>query len=116
MKLFTQILLTITLIGFALSSSIAQHGETKFVQFVFTNLESREQAKVIDEFVRAQAGVTMSRADNSSKKYLVIFDSSTGITQEKIELWMLQLGMSFKCYREGIHGVDTIIHQTIDCE
>jgi hypothetical protein len=104
-------------LGYVVSGTvIAQQAETKFVQFVFTNLNSREKAKEIDEFVRGQEGITMSRSDNASKKFLILFDSSSDINREKIELWMLQLGMTFKCYREGIHGVDSIIHQTIDCE
>ncbi len=105
-----------TLFIFSLFAAIAQTSQTKFVQFVFTNLDTWEKAKEIDAFIRLQPGVTMSRSDNASKKYLIIYDDSYGITKEKIELWMLQFGMTYKCYRTGIHGVDKIIHLTQDCE
>jgi phage-related protein len=116
MKTFTLQSLIVFLGILFTSSYYAQQVETKFVQFVFTNLESREKAKEIDEFMRSQPGITMSRSDNASKKYLVLFQSNSAINKEQIEIWMLQLGMTFKCYREGYHGIDTIIHQTLDCE
>jgi hypothetical protein len=116
MKKQTLVILLLLIGSFIHMNLLAQQTQQKFIQFVFTNLDSREKAKEIDEFMRGQVGVTMSRADNSSKKYLVLFDSSAEITLEKIEIWMLQLGMTFKCYREGTHGIDTIIHQTTDCE
>jgi hypothetical protein len=109
-------LLSTTLFTLILFVFTAQTEQTKFVQFVFTNLETWEKAKEIDAFIRNQPGVQMSRSDNASKKYLIVYDDSKGITKEQIDLWMLQLGMTYKCYRTGTQGVDKIIHQTTDCE
>lgn len=109
-------LLSTTLFTLILFVFTAQTDQTKFVQFVFTNLETWEKAKEIDAFIRNQVGVQMSRSDNASKKYLIIFDESKGISKEQIDLWMLQMGMTYKCYRTGTHGIDKIIHQTTDCE
>lgn len=109
-------LLTTTLFSLTFFVYSAQSDQTKFVQFVFTNLDSWEKAKEIDAFIRTQNGVQMSRSDFASKKYLIIYDESKGITKSQIDLWMLQMGMTYKCYRTGTHGIDAIIHQTQDCE
>ncbi|MCB9197941.1 MAG: hypothetical protein H6600_05730 [Flavobacteriales bacterium] len=90
--------------------------ESYFIQFMMTNLETRDKAIQIDNFVRAQSGVTMSRADFNSKKYLIIFDSNSSITEEQVIEWITSFGIEIKCIRKGIHGVDSIIDQKMDCE
>lgn len=90
--------------------------QKEFVQFMITNLPSKEKAVEIDNFYRAQSGVFMARADINSKKFLVIYYSNSGITEEQITLWMEELGITYKCVRHGIHGVNIIIDQKMDCE
>lgn len=96
-------------------SSQAQSNENKFSQFVITNLESREQAVEIDQFIRTQTGIVISRTDINSKKFLCIYTADSGIDRLKIDEWMTRFGIEYKCYREGIHSVDPIIDQKIDC-
>ena len=52
----------------------AQTPDSKFVQFMMTNVDSREKVLEIDQFMRNQQGVEISRADIVSKKYLCIYD------------------------------------------
>lgn len=94
----------------------APKNQNEFVQFVFTNLETRDQALEIDAFMRNQPGIIMSRADINSRKYLVIYDPSSGITETQITNWITDLEMEFTCLRHGIHGTDAIIDQKMDCE
>ena len=63
-----KIILIITLfIGFNIHAQ-----EKLFCQFIMTNIDTREKTIEIDQFVRKQKGVYISRADIHSKKYLVI--------------------------------------------
>tara|TARA_B110000285_G_scaffold207866_1_gene247565 strand:+ start:346 stop:690 length:345 start_codon:yes stop_codon:yes gene_type:complete len=94
----------------------AQTHESKFVQFMMTNVDSREKVLEIDKFVRNQKGVEISRADFVSKKYLCIYESESGLDRMKIESWMQELGVEIKCFREGILGTDKVIDQKLDCE
>lgn len=90
--------------------------ENKFCQFIMSNIEKREKAIEIDQFVRAQEGVVISRADVNSKKYLIIYNTKSSINLSVILNWMNDLNVETKCIREGIHGFDTIIDQKFNCE
>ena len=98
-------------------SFLTFHGqETKFCQFIMTNIEKREKAIEIDQFIRAQEGVVISRADIVSKKYLILYKSKSSINLSVILNWTNALNVEVKCIREGTHGVDTIIDQKHNCE
>ena len=94
----------------------AQTTDSKFVQFIMTNIDSREKVLEIDQFMRNQQGVEISRADIVSKKYLCIYNPSSGLNRESFEKWMEELGVEIKCLREGKYGADKIIDQKMDCE
>jgi len=94
----------------------AQSPDSKFIQFVMTNVDSREKALEIDQFIRSQQGIEISRADIVSKKYLCIYDPTSGLDRESFEKWMAELGVEIKCFREGKFGTDKIIDQKMDCE
>lgn len=98
------------------SQFLGQSSDSRFVQFMLTNIESREQVLKIDNFMRAQEGVEISRADIVSKKYLCIYNPTSGITEDSFNKWMKELDVEIKCYREGKFGVDKIIDQKMDCE
>jgi hypothetical protein len=108
-------LITISIILFLSINSQAQSNENKFSQFVITNLDTREQAVEIDQFIRAQIGIVISRTDINSKKFLCIYTENSGIDRLKIDEWMARFEMRYKCYREGVHTVDPIIDQKTDC-
>ncbi|MFT7155423.1 MAG: hypothetical protein ACI8Q1_000424 [Parvicella sp.] len=110
----TTLILSLCMAG---NVSFGQTADDKeFIQFVFTNLETREQAVTIDQFIRQQTGVYISRADINSKKYLIIFESDSNIDLALLTNWMDSLGFSFKCPLEGTHGVDPIIDQKTTCD
>ena len=94
----------------------AQSANSKFSQFIITNVDTREKMLEIDDFMRAQQGIEISRADIVSKKYLCIYNPSSPINKELLEKWMTDLGVEIKCYREGKFGTDKIIDQKMDCE
>ena len=81
-----------------------------------SNIENREKALEIDQFIRAQEGVVISRADIVSKKYLIIYNTKSSINLSVILNWMNTFNVDVKCIREGIHGVDLIIDQKFNCE
>lgn len=109
-----------TILLFLFSSFItdiaAQTAESEFIQFIMTNVDSREKVLEIDQFMRNQEGVQVSRADIISKKYLCIYDPADGINRVSFETWMEELGVEIKCFREGKLGTDKIIDQKLDCE
>lgn len=90
--------------------------QKEFVQFIMTNLPSKEKAMEIDDHFRSKQGVFMARADINSKKFLVIYYTNSGITEEQTLIWMDEMGITYKCVRHGIHGVDVIKDQKMDCE
>jgi hypothetical protein len=94
----------------------AQTSDSKFVQFMMTNVDSKEKVLEIDQFMRNQQGVEVSRADIVSKKYLCIYDPTSGLNRVKFETWMQELGVEIKCFREGKFGIDKVIDQKLDCE
>ena len=81
-----------------------------------TNVDSRQKVLEIDQFVRNQQGVEISRADIVSKKYLCIYDPTSGLDKVTFETWMQELGVEIKCFREGKFGIDKVIDQKLDCE
>ena len=81
-----------------------------------TNIDTREQTITIDQFMRNQSGIVISRADLNSKKYLCIYTSESNISRQEIDEWMQQLGVEYKCYREGIHQQDPILDQKTNCD
>ncbi len=90
--------------------------DRKFIQFVFTNLDSPDKAHEIDNFIRSQSGVSVSRCDIPSKKFLLIYYENSDISLAKVITWMNQFEMEFKCINEGVYNVDPIIDQKIDCK
>lgn len=101
---------------FWIKAQSASSEQREFVQFMMTNLPSKEKAVEIDNYFRAKDGVFMARADINSKKFLIIYYSDAEITEEQILIWMDEMGITYKCIRHGIHGVDVIIDQKMDCE
>ena len=81
-----------------------------------SNVDTRNKTIEIDQFVRHQKGVYISRADVHSKKYLVIYYVNSNINQGTILNWMKSLNVELKCIREGLYGKDKIIDQKLDCE
>ena len=112
------ILYPILLILFSISIKdfAAQTSESKFAQFIMTNVDSREKVLDIDQFMRNQEGVEISRADFISKKYLCIYSPNSDLNRIKFETWMEELGVEIKCFREGKFGTDKVIDQKLDCE
>ena len=104
------------LLSLSVKDLSAQTSESKFVQFIMTNVDSREKVLEIDEFMRSQQGVEISRADLVSKKYLCIYESTSGLDRVRFETWMEDLGVEIKCFREGKFGTDKVIDQKMDCE
>jgi len=115
-KLFLFFIVSLSFILLANKANAQNYDDKKFIQFVFSNLETREQAVEIDQFMRLQEGVFISRSDLNSKKYLIIYYSDSAINLAQLTTWMDELGMEFKCTREGIHKVDKIIDQNINCD
>jgi len=61
------------LFSLSITDLTAQTSDSKFVQFMMTNVDSREKVLEIDQFMRNQQGVEISRADIVSKKYLCLY-------------------------------------------
>ena len=106
----------ILLFSLFITDFTAQTSDSKFVQFMMINVDSREKVLEIDQFMRNQQGVEISRADIVSKKYLCIYASTSSLNRVKFETWMQELGVEIKCFREGIFGTEKIIDQKLDCE
>ena len=100
----------------AFSMPPADDHETKFVQFVVEQDISPEEALEIDDFMKTQPGIQLSRMDSYSHKFLVTFNVHQPYNESYFVETFEQFGLTIKCYREGIKGVDRIIHQKMDCQ
>ena len=80
----------------------------KFAQFIVSNITSWEEARKIDEFMRSQPGITMSRSDVPSKRYFCFFTPGSNISQATFEEWFTEMGFEVKCYVEGVYGTDPL--------
>ncbi len=88
----------------------------KFTQFIVDEADTRAEAQQIDRYMRAQSGVVVSRMDPISKKYFIIYSSDQGYDETYFIETFKKLGFTIKCFREGVHGVDKVIDQKLDCE
>lgn len=107
MKNFKALLVVILL--FTAFQTKAQNNNAtsdKFAQFIVTNIESWEEARKIDEFMRSQSGIVMSRQDVPSKRYFCFFDPNSEISKATFEEWFAEMGFEVKCYVEGVRGTD----------
>lgn len=108
-------ILTLFITVISLTTFGQKEPQKKFIQFVFTNLETPEKAHEIDNFIRKQPGVFISRCDIPSKKFLLIYYPSELIDIDKVDEWMEKFGMEYKCFYEGTHKVDPILDLKKDC-
>jgi hypothetical protein len=90
--------------------------ENKFTQFIVEEADTKAEAQQIDRYMRAQSGVVVSRMDHVSKKYFVVYSGDQGYDKAYFAETFQKLGFSIKCFREGVHGVDKVIDQNLDCE
>ena len=80
----------------------------KFVQFYVVGISSLNESRTIDNYIKAQSGVKMSRTDHRSRIFFCIFDNNTNINEITFINWLGGLGFQISCYREGKHGVDKV--------
>jgi hypothetical protein len=112
--LFT--LTTFFIIIFSSNCSLAQSTSSNhFVQFIYTNFDTIEKKQEIDDLIRNKPGVIMERSDFKSKKFFLIYNPDL-ISSNDIEEWMNTLGMTYKCVRYGIHGIDKVLDLKTDCD
>ena len=115
MKLaFTKLLFLCTILLFSLNSIIvsAQQIATpknKFVQFYVIGMTDGPQSRAIDQFMRAQPNILISRADPNTRLYFAIFPVSAGFGESDFVAWFSSQGYQISCYREGIHGEDRVL-------
>lgn len=101
----------------ATSPNQSGSGQTKFAQFIITNVQDWDEATHIDEFMRQQAGIEMSRADVPSKRYFCLFDANANITQTTFTTWFNDMGFQVDCYHDGVYGQDPLPNHTYkDCQ
>jgi hypothetical protein len=117
MSCIYKIIITLTLGLLFFSNVNAQStSNNKFIQCIFSNMEKPGQAKKIEDFIRQQEGVFMVRANFNSRKFFLIYRADADINLSKVEEWMKEYNLTFKCVREGVHGIDPVIDQKLDCE
>lgn len=82
--------------------------EYKFVQFLVKDLDSVEDSRAIDAFIRAQEGIYMSRTDVNTEMCFVMFLASASFNEETFSNWIADFGYRIDCYRAGMHGKDKV--------
>ena len=82
--------------------------EQKFVQYFVVGLDNIDDQIRIDEFLRAQEEIMMSRTDRSTGLAYIIFYHGYDLSEETFTKWHKELGFSIRCFRKGIYGVDEV--------
>ena len=89
----------------------------KYVTIIVEGVNGIEDAKTIDDFLRSQPGVSLSRMDFRTKKYFGVYRTSSGITLDNYKSWITNLGFTVKCGRTGTHGIgNTSLIKREECE
>lgn len=91
---------------------IAQEADTpktKFVQFYVIGMMDGTQSRAIDQFMRAQPNILISRADPNTRIYFAIFPVSANFNESTFKAWFSSMGYQISCYREGVHGTDRVL-------
>ena len=110
------LLVLIMCIPIVFSSYGQENTEKKFIQFIFTNLETPETAKTIKDQIKAQEGVYMVRANFNSRKTFLFYYSDSDIKLSKVYEWLMLYGIEYTCINDGVHGKYKDIDLQIDCE
>lgn len=88
----------------------------KFVLFIVEDADIQLEAMKIDKYMRAQAGVLMSRMDMTSRKFYLVYKSDQNYDEAYFTTTFKKMGFDIKCFHTGTHGVDKITNLTLDCE
>jgi hypothetical protein len=80
----------------------------KFVQFYVIGISSLSESRAIDNYIKTQNGVIMSRTDHRSRILFCIFDNNSNIDETTFINWLGGLGFQISCFRVGKHGIDKV--------
>jgi len=101
------------LIFFAITASSAQGF---FVQFKTSGLNSEQDCRDFENFIREESGIQQVRSESFSGNVLLISPQPVAIDAQQFEEWCIASGLTMKCFRTGTVGVDRIERFTNDCD
>jgi len=78
--------------------------EHKYVKIIVNNVSTSADALIIDNYMRQQYGMVMSRMDYRTALYFCTYKTSSNLSAELIKTMLLNLGYSSQCSVTGYHG------------
>jgi len=78
--------------------------ENNYVKLIVNNVLSSSDAVIIDNYMRQQPGIVMSRMDYRTSVYFCTYKASSNITIDLIRAYIINLGFFPKCSVSGNHG------------
>ena len=117
MKRFIPLLLII-ITALCYSFKPVQNSESYFIQFKINSISSNDQAMLVDQKMRLNSGIFISRTDHNTSTYFCVLKPQIQYTQAEFENWFNELGYTISCYNTGIHRTDKVLstHTLKNCQ
>ena len=87
-----------------------------FAQFKTSGLDNEQECRDFENFLRDETGVQQVRSESRSGNVLLISSQPIAFDAAQFELWCMASGLTMKCFRTGVVGVDRIERFTNDCD
>lgn len=95
------LLLSMFFIGTAAAQNTSGNSGVGYVRIQLGDITTTDQEVEVDDFIRAKAGVLMSRTDHNTDTYYAHFDRASGIAETDFLSWLQALGIQTYCMVSG---------------
>jgi len=115
-RLLPILLVLVTLLNYSFKSP--QNNSSYFIQFKINTISTNDQAMLIDQKMKLNSGIYISRTDYVTSTYFCILKPQIQYSQADFENWFEKLGYEITCYNTGIQGENKSISPYIlkDCQ
>lgn len=90
---------------FGVSMATAQSASSQgYVKIIISDVRTPENAHQLDDFIRQQPGVSLSRMDIVTGIYFGVFDTNSDVDVQDYLSWVVNLGFTPECYVSSEFG------------
>jgi len=115
-RLLPILLVLVTLLSYSFKP--AQNNSSYFIQFKINTISTNDQAMLIDQKMKLNSGIYISRTDYATSTYFCVLKPQIQYSQADFENWFSELGYEISCYNTGIHRTDKVLstHTLKNCQ
>jgi len=105
-KILALLVILITSLSFTLKPT--QDDTSRFIQFKINTITTNDQAMLIDQKMKLNSGIYMSRTDHSTSTYFCVLKPQIEYSETDFQNWFNALGYEISCFNTGIHRQDKV--------